>query len=239
MRQPADHPDMRKVWSIFAAEAVVFALLLFGAAGTLAWASGWVFLAVFFGASTLILLALARDDPALLAERMRPPFQAGQPLWDKVILAALFALFVGWLPLVGLERRFGGSHMPALLQWIGAVGLVAAMWIFHVSTAANPFLAAVVRIQTERGHEVVSSGPYAVVRHPLYAGALLLFPSCALLLGSWWGLAASLPLAALILLRTILEDRELRRSLRGMMTTPGASATGSCRASGENGPSPA
>lgn len=210
-----NRPDMRKVWAGFAVELVVFALLLFGVAGTFAWPAAWVFLVVFFIPSALIVALLARDDPALLAERMRPPFQPGQPVWDKFILATLLALFVGWLPLMGLERRSGGAHMPVLLHWLGAAGLLAAMWIFQISTAANPFLAAVVRIQAERGHEVVSRGPYAVVRHPLYAGALLLFPSCALLLGSWWGLAASLPLAALIILRTILEDRELRRSLPG------------------------
>jgi protein-S-isoprenylcysteine O-methyltransferase Ste14 len=73
----------------------------------------------------------------------------------------------------------------------------------------------VVRIQTERGHKVISTGPYAVVRHPLYAAALLVFFSSALLLGSWYGLAASLVLAGAVVFRTVLEDRELRRGLQG------------------------
>jgi protein-S-isoprenylcysteine O-methyltransferase Ste14 len=79
----------------------------------------------------------------------------------------------------------------------------------------NPFLAPVVKIQTERGHRVISTGPYAVVRHPLYAAVLIFLPGNALLLGSWYGLAASLVLAGGIVFRTAMEDRELRRGLEG------------------------
>ncbi len=83
--------------------------------------------------------------------------------------------------------------------------------VFH----ENTFLAAVVRIQAERGHRVVSSGPYAVVRHPLYATMLVFLPANALMLGSWYGVAASLVLIGAIVLRTAMEDRELQRGLAG------------------------
>jgi protein-S-isoprenylcysteine O-methyltransferase Ste14 len=79
----------------------------------------------------------------------------------------------------------------------------------------NTFLAAVVRIQTERGHRVISTGPYATVRHPLYAAMLIYFPANALLLGSWYGLAASFVLSGCLVLRTVMEDRELLRGLEG------------------------
>lgn len=216
MPGPDVRPDMARIWTVFAVEGLVFAALLFGGAGTLRWGAGWVFFAAFFIPSTLMIHWLARNNPALLVERTRPPIQAGQPLWDRLIMAALLALFPAWLVLMGVDaRRLGWSHMPPALQWIGCAGILAAMWIFHVSVRANTFLAVVVRIQAERGHEVVSSGPYAIVRHPLYAGALLLFVSSALLLGSWWGLLASVDLAAPLVLRTVLEDRELHRSLPG------------------------
>ncbi|MGH6852136.1 MAG: methyltransferase family protein [Methylocella sp.] len=205
-----------KVWIVVGAEFLVFAVLLFGSAGTLAWPAARAFLVLFFGAGLLITRSLARDDPALLAERMKPLFQKGQPLWDKIIMASFLVLFAFWLILMGLDAgRFRWSAMPALLQWLGAAGILNSMWIFSRVLQANPFLANVVRIQTERGHEVVTKGPYAFVRHPLYAAVLLLLPSAALMLGSWFGFVATALLAGVLILRTALEDRELHRKLDG------------------------
>jgi protein-S-isoprenylcysteine O-methyltransferase Ste14 len=181
----------------------------------------------FFGATLLITRALARDNPALLDERMKPFIQEGQPLWDKLILASLVVLFAFWLILMGLDAgRFRWSAMPALLQWLGAAGVLISMGIISRVFRVNTFLANVVRIQTERGHEVVASGPYGIVRHPLYAAALLLLPSIALMLGTWFGLIATLLLASTLILRTALEDRELQARLDGYRTTQSASATG-------------
>lgn len=205
-----------KVWIVLGVEFLVFAILLFGAAGTLAWRAGWAFMIVFFGAAVLTTRMLAREDPALLEERMKPPFQPGQPLWDKIILAGIVAFFPAWLALMGLDAvRFRWSVMPDWLLWIGAGGVTLALWICFRTFQANPFLASVVRIQTERGHRVISNGPYAYVRHPLYAGVLLLLPAIALMLGSWAGLVTTIALGGGLILRTILEDRELQRSLDG------------------------
>lgn len=205
-----------KVWIALGVEFLVFAILLFGAAGTLAWRAGWAFMIVFFGAAVLTTQMLAREDPALLEERMKPPFQPGQPLWDKIILAGIVAFFPAWLALMGLDAvRFRWSVMPDWLPWIGAGGVALALWICFRTFQVNPFLASVVRIQTERGHRVISSGPYAYVRHPLYAAVLLLLPAIALMLGSWAGLVATTALSGGLILRTILEDRELQRSLDG------------------------
>jgi protein-S-isoprenylcysteine O-methyltransferase Ste14 len=205
-----------RTWITIGAQAVVFVVLLFGSAGTFKWSAAWVFLALFFSSIVFITGMLARNDPALLAERMKPPIQKGQPLWDKVILLVFIVLFAMWLILMGLDAvRFGWSVMPMWLQGIGAVGFAVSMWISHRTMQENTFLAPVVRIQTERGQRVVSTGPYAVVRHPLYAAALLLLPSTALLLGSWLGLAATIVLAAGLVVRTALEDRKLQRELPG------------------------
>jgi protein-S-isoprenylcysteine O-methyltransferase Ste14 len=205
-----------KVWAALGVEFLVFAFLLFGAAGTLRWPAGWAFLAVFFGAALLMTLAMARNDPALLEERMKPPLQQGQPLWDQLIMSVMMVLFIGWLVLMGLDAvRFGWSAISLWLQWLGGAGVAGAMWLLHRTARENTFLAPVVRIQRERAQRVVSSGPYSVVRHPMYAAALLLFPSIALMLGSLWGLAATSVLAAVIVVRTALEDRELRRGLDG------------------------
>jgi len=204
------------VWIACGAEFVVFVTLLFGAAGTFRWPAAWAFLALLFGAVLILTWRLARDDPALLEQRMKPPLQKDQPLWDKLLLSTFIAAFVGWLFLTGLDaKRFEWSAAPIWLQSIGAIGVVASIWICYRALAANTFAAPVVKIQAERGHRVVSSGPYRIVRHPLYAGALIFLPATALMLGSYYGVAATVVLAAALVARTALEDRELRRRLEG------------------------
>ncbi len=205
-----------KVWIKLGANFLVFAAILFGSAGTLAWPAAWLFLVLFFGPILLITRALARNDPALLDERMKPLFQKGQPLWDKIILANFVVLFAFWLILTGLDAgKFHWSAMPALLQWLGAAGILISMWIVFLVTGVDPFLANVVKIQSERGHKVIANGPYGYVRHPLYAATLLLLPSATLMLGSWFGLVAAILLAGTLILRTALEDRELNSKLDG------------------------
>jgi protein-S-isoprenylcysteine O-methyltransferase Ste14 len=204
-----------KVWFGFGRGFLLCALPLFGAAGTLLWPAAWVFLALVFGAGLLITRMLAKHDPALLEERMKPIVQKDQPRWDRILLPILIVLWACWLALMGLDARYGWSAMPVWLQWIGGAGIALAMWLWFLIFRENTFLAPVVKIQTERGHKVVSTGPYAVVRHPMYAVALLLFAASTLLLGSWYGLIAALALAALLVLRTALEDRELKRGLAG------------------------
>lgn len=168
------------------------------------------------GAGALIEAMLARRDPALLAERLGPPIQPGQEGWDKVWISAFLLLFFGWVALMALDAvRFGWSQVPVWLQVLGAAGIVACYWICYLAFRENTFLAPVVRLQTERGHHVVSTGPYAHVRHPMYAGALLYLVGTALLLGSWYGLAAAVVLAAGIALRAVLEERTLARQLPG------------------------
>jgi protein-S-isoprenylcysteine O-methyltransferase Ste14 len=205
-----------KVWIALGAEAVVFGALLFGGAGTFRWPAAWAFLFLFFTAAVLITLMIARHDPALLDERMKPIVQKDQPLWDRIIMSAVFVLFIGWLVLMGLDAvRFGWSVMPAWLQAIGGAGVALSMWLCSRVFRENTFLAPVVKIQSDRGQTVISTGPYAVVRHPMYAAALILFPSIAIMLGSWYGVATTIILASALVVRTALEDRELHRKLDG------------------------
>ena len=205
-----------KVWLILAVEALFFSALLFGAAGTILWPAGWVYLIMFFVAASRTTFLLARHDPALLAERMKSPVQKGQPLWDKVFALAIIVAWCGWLVLMGLDAvRFRWSVMPVWLQCAGGALMLLSFRMMGRVFRENTFLAPVVRIQTERGHRVISTGPYAIVRHPLYAAGLIYLPANALLLGSWYGLAASLVLSGGIIFRTAMEDRELQRGLEG------------------------
>ena len=197
-------------------EFLVFAALLFGAAGTLRWIAGWVFMALFFGFALVVSIMLLRHDPALLEERLRSLIQKDQPLWDKVLMPIVAVVFCGWMALMGLDAvRFRWSAIPVWLQGIGVAGLLCSMYFTYATYRENPYLAAVVKIQTERGHKVVSTGPYSIVRHPLYASMLLMLPSIALILGSWYGGAASIVLMVGISVRAVLEERELQARLPG------------------------
>ena len=205
-----------KVWLTLALEALIFSALLFGAAGTIRWLAGWAYLILFFVGALWITLLLARHDPALLAERMEVPVQKGQPFWDRILILPMIIAWCAWLVLMGLDAlRFRWSVMPLWLQCAGGALIVLSFWMIARVYRENPFLTAVVKIQTERGHRVISTGPYAAVRHPLYAAMLIYLPANALLLGSWYGLAASFVLSGGLVFRTAMEDRELRRGLAG------------------------
>lgn len=205
-----------KVIKVSIAEFLLLGLMLFGAAGTLSWTAGWIWLLILFIVSVPMVSMLLRDDPALLEERLKSPIQSDQKGWDKILLPILLSFMAVWLPLMGFDAvRFHWSHMSLWLQILGAIILLLSMYIICLCFKENSFLAPVVKIQTERGHHVVSTGPYAYVRHPMYSGALLYFPATALLLGSWYGLLLGIVLCGLIVGRTFLEDRTLASELPG------------------------
>lgn len=192
---------------------VLFGMLLFGSAGTLAWPAAWVFLFVSATLGPACGLWLAKTDPALLAERLRPTFQADQPAADKKFMLAFAVAALIWLIAIGLDRRAHASDVPLALQAAGlAMYLLSTaliMWVFR----ENSFAAPVVKVQAERHHRVISSGPYAFVRHPMYSGIMLFFVGVPLLLGSWWGLASAPAFAILFAIRARIEERALVEGL--------------------------
>jgi protein-S-isoprenylcysteine O-methyltransferase Ste14 len=194
---------------------IVFAVLLFVPAGTWHWPGAWVFLAAMLVIGLGCAWWLAKSNPELLAERMRSPIQKSQPAADQKMVFVLGFAFLSWFVAMGLDERFHPSRMPLALQSLGLVLLVLAtaliMWVFH----ENSFAAAVVKVQSERGHHVISSGPYAFVRHPMYSGAVVFFAGSALLLGSWWGVAISPIFAVLFGIRTRIEENALMTGLPG------------------------
>ncbi|HEX3363847.1 isoprenylcysteine carboxylmethyltransferase family protein [Phenylobacterium sp.] len=190
--------------------------LLFGAAGTLLWPSAWAYLALFFALGMGVSLWLARVDPGLLEERLKPVYQRDQKAWDKVFLTCVIVLYVGWTVLMGIDaRRMAWSHVPVWLQTLGAALLVVSFlgvaWVF----ATNSFAAPVIKIQADRGQTVIDTGPYAIVRHPMYAFGLLQFVGAPLVLGSWWGLILVPPAILGLTYRTLGEEKMLREELAG------------------------
>ncbi|QOG17327.1 methyltransferase family protein [Bradyrhizobium sp. SEMIA] len=194
---------------------VAMGALLFACAGTLHWPSAWVFLLTSALLGPLCGWWLYRLDPALLAERLRPVIQREQPAADKAFITVFIVAMLAWLVAMGLDRRLLASDVPLALQILGFVLFVLCMlftmWVFR----ENSFAAPVVKLQAERAQRVISTGPYAHVRHPMYSGMVLFFAGLPLLLGSWWGLAMAPLFLALFAVRIGIEERTLREGLPG------------------------
>lgn len=201
----------------FVAVMVFLPAVIFIAAGTLKWWNAWAyFTAVVVGAlSSRLVIALKHPD--LLMERGTSMESGDAKLWDRliVLLAALLLPTVG-LIVAGLDHRFAWTAMlPTVVHIAGLVMLAAGFALGAWAMAVNRFFSAVVRIQKERGHAVVSRGPYRLVRHPSYAGGLLATIGIPLLLNSLWALIPASVVVALTIARTALEDRTLQNELPG------------------------
>lgn len=195
---------------------LVIGLALFLAAGTVAWLAGWAFLLSFFFFTVLISRWLLRYNPGLLTERMTGIGKADQKTWDKVFYVIANLLFLGWLIVMPLDAvRFRWSQMPGWLQIIGAALLLSSFYLFFLVFRENPYLSPAVRHQSERGHTVVSTGPYRYVRHPMYATAIIFLGGTTLMLGSWYGLIPVLALLIGVAYRAVQEERTLQAELPG------------------------
>lgn len=188
---------------------------LFLAAGTLAWTQAWIYLALLVAILAVYATIILRRHPDLIAERRNPPADAKR--WDKPLVAILGAAGPPVLLIVcGLDRRFGWTDQPP--EWFPPLGLLlvaAAGSLSAWAVASNRFFSAVVRIQRDRGHHVVDSGPYRFVRHPAYVGSILHLLGTTMTLWSVPGLAIALLQVVLFLVRTSFEDRTLQAELEG------------------------
>lgn len=216
-RITADQRQELIKWALQAAVGLVgYGLVIFISAGTLQWVWGWILLgvlAVFLAAHPLLV---ARKHADLLVERRKGTRAKGVKRWDKWITGAAGALMLLSWVVAGLEFRFEwGQTVPLLLHFAGLLVMIVGYGLFLWAMASNRFFSEGVRIQEERGHAVATGGPYRIVRHPGYTGAILAQLSTPFLLGSVWALAPSLLLAALFVLRTALEDETLMNELPG------------------------
>jgi protein-S-isoprenylcysteine O-methyltransferase Ste14 len=195
---------------------VVFGVVLFLPAGTVNWRAAWVYLVLLFAFTIGITVWLSRFNPELLSERVSGLGKTGHKKWDKVFLALLLPVFFAWYVVMALDAvRYEWLALPDWLQWIGAGVLLASFYVFYLTFRENTYLSPAVRIQTDRGQTVVSTGPYKYVRHPMYAGFILFTFGTALLLGSGYGLLGALVLNALIAWRAVREEQVLKSELSG------------------------
>jgi protein-S-isoprenylcysteine O-methyltransferase Ste14 len=188
---------------------------LFWSAGRLDWWQAWAALAVMTLWTAAIAVIVLRYNPDLLAERLGP--RQGEKRWDAALVALMGLVTLVRYILAGLDQRYGWTGgMPVGAQILAlALCVLGNDVLFIWAMAANTFFSRITRIQSERGHAVVTSGPYRYVRHPGYAGAILYELAVGILLTSWPAMIAGGVGALLLILRTTLEDRTLQAELTG------------------------
>ena len=188
---------------------------LFLAAGRINWMRGWIGVALWIVGLTAVGLASRHYNPGIIKERANWR-RKDTKRFDKIFFIFYMPLVFAQPVLAGLDAvRFRWSSLPFAFVYPGAVLYAAAMTLIGWVLCINPFAEATVRIQTDRGQTVVTSGPYRWVRHPMYVGAMLMYLSMPLVWGSVWALVLGAVTAGLMIWRTTMEDRTLRRELAG------------------------
>ena len=205
-----------RAWLSLAVLAAIMAAILFGCAGTVRYWQAWVYLALFFGLSAVITVDLLRRDPALLERRMKGgPTAEGRPLQRRIMLGAS-AGFISLLVVPAFDFRHGGSSAPMPAVVIGDVLFVIGFGFIGRVFRENSYTSATIEVAA--GQRLIDTGPYAVVRHPMYASALLYLIGTPLALGSYWGLLGLGAMLPFLVWRLLDEERLLVQELPGYVT---------------------
>ncbi len=196
---------------------LLFPILLFVLSGDVFWIEGWIFSLWFCALCFTTIIHLYRTDPALLAERYRRPGTGNQNRWDKYVVYALMAGFTAWIVIMPLDaKKYGWTgHFPIWIQIMGGILLLISFFFFYRAFSDNTYASPLVRIQKERKQQVVSTGVYGIVRHPMYLGALFLFLGTPMLLSSIYGLIVGLMNVGVIMMRIVGEEKMLMNELEG------------------------
>jgi protein-S-isoprenylcysteine O-methyltransferase Ste14 len=192
---------------------LVMAALLFIPAATLDYWQAWLFLAIYFASSTGVTLYLMKTDPKLLERRMRGGPLAETRIPQKIIMSLTSLGFVGLIVVPALDRRFAWSQMPFYIALAGDLFVVLGFLAIARVFKENTFSSATVQLAADQ--RVISTGPYALVRHPMYAGGLVMLLGMPLALGSWWALLILVAMLPALIWRLIDEEKFLARHLPG------------------------
>jgi protein-S-isoprenylcysteine O-methyltransferase Ste14 len=213
---PPSHTSLWRAALRFAVILLLAPLVLFSAAGRLDWVMGWVYVAlvmIFALASRLVVL---RTSPELLAERAQSLEAKDAKAWDKTLMPLVVVGPLAMLVVAGLDQRNGWSPPIALAAQLIALAAIVLGYLFGTwAMAVNRFFSAVVRIQRDRQHVTVTTGPYRWVRHPAYASSILVNLAVPIMLGTVWALVPSVLTSLAVIVRTALEDKTLQDELPG------------------------
>jgi protein-S-isoprenylcysteine O-methyltransferase Ste14 len=192
---------------------IFFIALVFGSAGTFLYWQGWLFLAVFAASTTAFTIYLALYDRPLLERRLKAGPQYEKERSQKIIVSLIFLSFFALIVLPAFDHRYGWSRVSWPVAILGdALIVLSFLFIFWV-IRVNSYAASNIRVETDQ--KVIDTGPYAYVRHPMYAGALWLMIGTPLALGAWWWTLLVIPFSVVLVWRLVDEERILRRDLRG------------------------
>jgi protein-S-isoprenylcysteine O-methyltransferase Ste14 len=192
---------------------VVMGLLLFVPAGTIRYWQAWVYLAIFTGASLLTSLYLIKKDPALLRRRLSGGPMAERETTQKIIMLFASIGFIALLVVPALDHRFGWSVVPLSVVAAGDTLVAIGFYFIFLVYKENTYTSAT--IEVAENQKVISTGPYALVRHPMYASALLYLIGTPLALGSYWGLLALAFMMSFLIWRLVDEEKFLAKNLPG------------------------
>jgi protein-S-isoprenylcysteine O-methyltransferase Ste14 len=202
-----------RAWLALAILALVMSLLLFVPAGAVRYWEAWTYLSIFIGASVLITLYLMRKDPALLERRMRGgPTAEKQPAQKFIMLCATVA-FIALLVVPAFDHRLGWSTVSLAGVAVGDALVAIGFYLIFLVYRENTYTSAI--IEVAEGQTVISTGPYAIVRHPMYAGGLVYLVGTPLALASYWGFVAIAAIVPCLVWRLIDEERYLATHLPG------------------------
>lgn len=210
---------------------VVIALLLFVPAGTLDWPLGWWFLLLTFLAMAAAIAYVLRVNPEIVAARQK--VREGTKGWDLVIVTLVIVGIIAIPPAAGFEIRFGGAPLPFPVVVLGYALFTLGFALMTWAQGENRHFEPSVRIQTDRDHQVVDSGPYALMRHPGYISGSMFALGMALALGSSWAVVPAALTVLILIVRTVLEDNTLKAE-PAMPNMRAACATAGCPASGND-----
>ncbi|HKN13786.1 MAG TPA: isoprenylcysteine carboxylmethyltransferase family protein [Candidatus Binatus sp.] len=189
------------------------AAIIFLPAWTFDYWQGWIFLTVLSASVLAITIYLMKNDPKLLERRTNAGPGAEQQRSQNVIQSLAAAAFVAMFVVSALDHRFAWSTVPLYVSALGDILVALGLYFVFLVFKENTFAAGTIEVGTEQ--KVIATGPYAIVRHPMYIGALVMLVGVPLALGSWWGLFAIVPMTLVIVWRLLDEERFLAKNLAG------------------------
>lgn len=207
------HSLKTKTFLGFVELIVMLGLFLFVPAGTFIFWQAWIYSIIFFVSSATVTFYLWKRDPQLLARRSKVGPVEEKEKSQKVIQLLASLLFTLILAIPGFDHRFGWSHIPVYIVILGDILVILGFYFIFLVLKENTFASSTIEISTNQ--KVISTGPYSLIRHPMYSGALVMLFGTPLALGSWWGLLMLIPFTLILILRLLDEEKFLSKNLPG------------------------